>query len=198
MHSDGQKIVGYYQYPDSSWERMGKTMANFGKFAVGTISLGITAAMPFCPPCAAAVSLLTISEFLVRLIPGADVVANIIAMANPLNFLECSTKWGFNGLDPTQSSEVDEQEFGTSMMGSFVGGGSKLYKSTILKDPDKLKRFEKWTKMGKSGAAMATFAYGVYENKVWETTFRQSTESEFRDTAAYEACLSSTWKDPTS
>ena len=197
VREDGQRIAGYYQYPPSSLETTFNTMANLGKFGVGALSLGITAAMPFCPPCAAAVTLLTVSEYLVRLIPGADVVANLIAMANPQKFLDCATRWGFGTLPDADDPEASDSDFFKGTGGSFGGGAAKLYKSTIVDDPNQLKRFEKWTQTGKSGAAMATFALGLYENKVWEAKFDDATASELRDTKEYEKCLSKTWKDPT-
>ena len=195
---EGQVIAGYYQHSPTTFENLGATMANVGKMMVGVTMLGLTAAMPFCPPCAAAVTVLTVSEYLVRLIPGGDFLGNIIAMANPMNFIECTTKWGFGNLDRRGPSETGDLEFGKSLAGAIAAGGAAAYKqNVVINDPAKLERFEKWSKMGKSGAAAATFAYGLYENKFWEVQFANASASDLRDTAAYEECLADTWKDPT-
>src|SRR5690606_40939298 len=110
-----KEVWGYYQYSDSAVESFVAALPKVGKFTVGLVSLGLTAAIGLCAPCSAALAVLQASEFLVRLIPGGgDIFGNVLAMLNPLNFMECSTKWGFDTLDADSGGPVTDLEFTTA------------------------------------------------------------------------------------
>jgi len=193
-----KEVWGYYQYGDTFFEGLASSLPKVGKFSVGLVSLGLTAAIGLCAPCSAALAVLQASEFLVRLIPGGgDIFGNVLAMLNPLNFMECSTKWGFDTLDAHSGGPVTELEFTTAGFKIEAGLGTRMIKSIIIDEPDLLAKYEKYTTRAKGLGVAMTFAYGLWDNRIHNFDFSGASASELRNTDAYTQCLANTWGDPT-
>ncbi|HLU64446.1 MAG TPA: hypothetical protein VKY66_07970 [Protaetiibacter sp.] len=189
-------VWGYYQHEKNAFEKAVAALPKVGKLAVGVVTLGLTAAIGLCPPCSAALAVLQATEFLVRLIPGGDVFGNVLAMLNPLNFTECAIKWGFDTLSPTSGGPISDQDATLAGLKIEAGVGTRAVKSIAIKDPTVLAKYEKYSTRLKKGAAVLTFAYGLYDNRIDQFDFSEANASELRNTDEYVNCLANTWGDP--
>src|SRR5690606_7328764 len=191
-----KEVWGYYQHEKNAFEKAVAALPKVGKLAVGVVTLGLTAAIGLCPPCSAALAVLQATEFLVRLIPGGDVFGNVLAMLNPLNFTECAIKWGFDTLSPTSGGPISDQDATLAGLKIEAGVGTRAVKSIAIKDPTVLAKYEKYSTRLKKGAAVLTFAYGLYDNRIDQFDFSEANASELRNTDEYVNCLANTWGDP--
>jgi|GEM_PF-1639251 len=196
VDASNKEVWGYYQHSNDFWDNMAEVLPNAGKFTVGVVSLAVTAAVPFCAPCAGAIALLQVSEFLLRLVPEpGGFIANLVAMANPLNFLTCATQWGFNTLEDTgvEVTDIQAARAGTSVA---VGLGAAATKSVLVEGTKAMERFKTLTATAKAGGAAATFAYGLYENRIDKFDFSAANTADLRNTDAYTRCLANTYHNP--
>lgn len=193
VNADPLVIEGRWQHPPSGFERfVEQVLPQVGKFVIGLTSLAAGATVGLlCPPCAAALAALTVSEYLVRLIPGGDLLGDMLAMMNPLNLLECGTRWGFDTLEDPQMKRQEEIEASIAAM--------KLAKTVIVDKPDALERLNQKSsnvaKLKVAGAS-ASFAAGLYTNRVDQFRIVEADAAELRDTEAYVSCVSQTYKTP--
>lgn len=193
VNSDPLVIEGRWQHPPSGFENfVERVLPQVGKFVVGLTSLAAGATVGLlCPPCATALAALSVSEYLVRLIPGGDILGDMLAMMNPLNLLECSTRWGFDTLEDPKLKGQEQLEDTIATM--------KLAKTVVVNRPDALERLNtkssNVTKLRVFGAS-ATFAKGLYTNRVDQFRIVEADAAELRNTEAYVDCVAQTYKAP--
>ncbi len=192
---DDLSVWGWYQFPKSGWEKFVDTMAKVGKFTVGAVAVVSTALVTLCTPCSAALAVITVAEVLLRVF-GVDSVANVLAMLNPLYMMECISRWGFESLPPVTDRQATTAE-GVKSGGAIVAGaGAKGAKTLFANNKAMLGRIDDLSSSAKITGAVTQVALSVYTQEIYKFSFTGANEADLRDTAAFFACVTNTYKAP--
>lgn len=193
--SPDSSVWGYYQHPPGFWDDFVSVVSNAGKFTVGTISTVSMALTTLCAPCTAAIAAITLSEVLLRVF-GADGIANVIAMMNPMYMAECISRWGYQSLPPATHRQATPEE-GARAGGALVAGAAvKGAKTMFAKDSAAFNRLTDASAKAKVAGAATQVALSLYSYEIYNFRFTGASKADLRDTAAFLSCVTNTYKAP--
>lgn len=184
-------VWGWYQYPPSNFENFVGSVANGSKLVVGAAAIAAGALIAVCAPCAGAVAVVTVAEVVTRAL-GADVAANIFAMLNPSYVLDCVTRWGFQSLPQSTTTQAGTAEGARSGAG-IAGGALVRGVKAVYVTPEARAFIDKSSERIRYGGAAAGVALALYSAEVYNFDFTQTSAKDLRDTAAFLSCLSNTY-----